>query len=175
MLCRSTARSPRRLGQGLPDRPAVSNTGSAQPTRSARVSGSPRRYTFPETTPITPGLSTSGTQPAPLPILLPAGNRQACHHRKAITPTQYRLIVGRVRGREAMVAGRRALMRQAQPARPASRHAAGHRSKIHTPLPWDGLSRYRRADSAGISPQGRAWRGSRMPCHPPVLRHLPAV
>jgi hypothetical protein len=40
-------RSPRRLGQGLPDRPAVSNTGSAQPTRSVRVSGSPRALTLP--------------------------------------------------------------------------------------------------------------------------------
>jgi hypothetical protein len=41
----------------------------------------------------TPRFATSALQSQPLPILLPAGIRQACHHRRAITPMHYRVIM----------------------------------------------------------------------------------
>jgi hypothetical protein len=41
---------------------------------------------FGETTPIAPGLPTSGTQSQLLPDLATSGNLLACHYRRAITP-----------------------------------------------------------------------------------------
>jgi hypothetical protein len=60
---------------------------------------------LPKTILIYPSLPTSAAQLRLLTILLPAGICRSCHDLKAITPMQYRLIVGRVRGREAIVAG----------------------------------------------------------------------
>jgi hypothetical protein len=56
------------------------------------------------TTLINPSLPTSAAQPWPLPILLPAGIRQACHHRSAIAPMHYRVIMAADCRREATVA-----------------------------------------------------------------------
>jgi hypothetical protein len=77
-------------------------------------------------------------------ILQSARLRSFCHHqlRQVLdyTPTQYRLIVGRVRGKEAIVADRRALTRQAEPARPArqgwrSRPPPRRRTPVKDPHP----------------------------------------
>ena len=64
----------------------------AQPGRRAQRAkpGSPQALNLPpETTCTTQGLPTSASQPQSLPILLPAGIRRACHHRRAITPVRY--------------------------------------------------------------------------------------
>jgi hypothetical protein len=57
------------------------------------ISVNPWTLHLPGTTPNTPSLPTSVAQPQPIPILLPAENRQACQAVKAITPMHHLMIM----------------------------------------------------------------------------------
>src|SRR2546430_1366554 len=75
--------------------PAPGKCRSARHLPKARVQPGPLRTASPPAgaTLINLSLSTSAAQSRHLPILLPAGIRRACHHRRAITPMHYRVMM----------------------------------------------------------------------------------